>query len=70
MKLQGTVKFYNKKSGYGFLKVEGRSKDVFVHRTALKAAGYETLAENEVILFEIAQHQGKENAVNIERKSA
>ena len=39
MPINGTVKFYNHSRGFGFIQPEDGSKDVFVHATALEAAG-------------------------------
>ena len=36
---KGTVKWFNAKKGYGFIQPDDGSKDVFVHITAVKAAG-------------------------------
>ena len=35
----GTVKWYNATKGYGFIQPQDGGKDVFVHVTALEAAG-------------------------------
>ena len=39
----GTVKWFNANKGYGFIEPEGGAKDVFVHISAVEAAGMNTL---------------------------
>ena len=39
----GTVKWFNPTKGYGFIEPEGGDKDVFVHISAVQAAGLKTL---------------------------
>lgn len=33
--MTGTVKFYNRAKGYGFITIDNTGKDIFVHATAL-----------------------------------
>jgi CspA family cold shock protein len=54
--LHGKVKWFSDAKGYGFIEVEGR-KDVFVHYSAIQKQGYKTLAEGEVVEFEIEDGQ-------------
>ena len=49
----GTVKFYNGSKGFGFISPEGGGKDVFVHATALEAAGMRSLNEGQQVSFDI-----------------
>ena len=63
--IKGKVKWFNFKKGYGFIQPEDGSKDVFVHKTALKSAGIENLEEGQDITFEIAEENGKNSAVNL-----
>ena len=63
--LKGKVKWFNFKKGYGFIQPEDGSKDVFVHKTALKNSGIESLDEGQEITFEIAEENGKNSAVNL-----
>jgi CspA family cold shock protein len=56
---QGTVKFYNAQKGYGFIQPDDGGKDVFVHATALEAAGIYSLAEGQKVSFELVESRGK-----------
>jgi CspA family cold shock protein len=61
----GVVKFFNTAKGYGFIAPEGGGKDVFVHATALQAAGLRTLNEGQKVSFEIEPDQRGSKAVNL-----
>lgn len=50
----GTVKWFNEKKGFGFIKLEDGG-DVFVHYSALQGDGFKTLKEGEEVEFEIIQ---------------
>ena len=50
--MNGTVKFFNTAKGFGFITPdEGGGKDVFVHATALEAAGIRALNEGDRVSF-------------------
>jgi CspA family cold shock protein len=51
MRVTGTVKFFNSAKGFGFISPEDGSKDVFVHATALEAAGIRSLNEGDKVTF-------------------
>ena len=62
----GTVKWFNETKGYGFIEPEDKSQDVFVHISAVKNAGMQTLAENQQVSFEVETGKnGKSSAVNL-----
>jgi CspA family cold shock protein len=61
----GTVKFFNTAKGFGFIQPEDGSKDVFVHVSAVQAAGMQTLREGQRISFEITTERGKTAAANL-----
>ena len=65
--MKGTVKWFNKAKGFGFITKEGGG-DVFVHYSAIQAEGYKELAENEAVEFDVEQGDKGEKAVNV-RKS-
>jgi len=61
----GTVKFFNSSKGFGFISPEGGNKDVFVHATALEAAGMTSLSEGQKVSFEIQPDPKASKAVNL-----
>jgi CspA family cold shock protein len=61
----GTVKFFNTSKGFGFIAPEGGAKDVFVHATAVEAAGMRTLSEGQKVAFDIQPDARGSKAVNL-----
>jgi CspA family cold shock protein len=60
MRQTGTVKFFNSAKGFGFITPDGASKDVFVHVSALEAAGISHLSDGQKVSFETQpDRQGK-----------
>ncbi|MEL6362944.1 MAG: cold-shock protein [Pseudomonadota bacterium] len=58
----GTVKFYNSQKGFGFIAPEDGGKDVFVHATALEAAGIRGLDDGQQVSYELQEDRGKTSA--------
>jgi cold shock protein len=64
--MTGVIKWFNDAKGYGFIQQEDGGQDVFVHYSALPAAGgYRTLTEGQRVQFDIVQERGKERAANV-----
>jgi CspA family cold shock protein len=61
----GTVKWFNVQKGFGFIQPEGGGKDVFVHITAVQAAGLQGLDEGQKVSYEVVRERGKEAAANL-----
>jgi CspA family cold shock protein len=61
----GTVKWFNATKGFGFIQPDGGGKDVFVHITAVQAAGLSGLNDGQKVTFEVVQERGKESASNL-----
>lgn len=62
----GTVKWFNATKGFGFIAVEGRSADVFVHISAVERSGLKSLADGQAITFDIEKgRDGRESAINL-----
>ncbi len=60
MSQQGSVKFFNPDKGFGFIKPDGGGADIFVHVTAVEAAGLHTLNEGQRVSFDVeADKKGK-----------
>ncbi|MGP1276245.1 MAG: cold-shock protein [Caulobacterales bacterium] len=48
----GTVKFFNTTKGFGFITPDDGGKDVFVHITAVQAAGLTGLSDGQRVSFQ------------------
>jgi cold shock protein len=62
----GTVKWFNAQKGYGFIRPQDGSKDVFVHISAVERAGLGSLNEGQKIKYEVARERGRESAANLQ----
>jgi CspA family cold shock protein len=47
--IEGPIKFFNDAKGYGFISRGNGQKDVFIHITALRRAGYDSLKEGDMV---------------------
>ena len=61
----GTVKWFNSTKGFGFIQPEGGSKDVFVHISAVQAAGLSGLDDGQRVTYDVQMERGKESAGNL-----
>ena len=61
----GTVKFFNRQKGFGFIQPTDGSKDVFVHISAVERAGMRTLMEGQKVNYEVITERGKQAAGNL-----
>jgi CspA family cold shock protein len=61
----GTVKWFNPTKGYGFVQPEGGGPDVFVHISAVEAAGLGTLNEGQKVSYDLVSSKGKTSAGNL-----
>lgn len=63
--MRGTVKFFDKSKGWGFI-TNSEDKDVFLHYSNINIPKFKTLHENDIVEFEIGEgKEGKEQAVNV-----
>ena len=63
---QGTVKWFNSQKGFGFIQPDNGGSDVFVHISAVEAAGLRGLNEGQKISYETKEDRGKVAAVNLQ----
>ena len=61
----GTVKWFNATKGFGFIMPQDGGKDVFVHITAVQAAGLKGLNDGQKVSYEITMERGKDAATNL-----
>ena len=67
--LEGKVKWFNPRKGYGFIEApDGR--DVFVHYSSISADGFKTLDEGDAVLFDIVEGEKGPRADNVSLKDA
>ena len=61
----GTVKWFNATKGFGFIVPQDGGKDVFVHITAVQAAGMNGLDEGQKVTYDVVKERGKDAAANL-----
>ena len=62
----GTVKWFNSQKGFGFIQPENGDQDVFVHISAVEAAGIGTPRDGQKISYELERdRQGRQSATNL-----
>lgn len=64
----GTVKFFNSTRGYGFITPDSGGADVFVHISAVERAGMHSIAEGQILTFDVVRdnRNGKNAAENLQ----
>lgn len=65
---QGTVKWFNAEKGFGFIRPDDGSKDVFVHRTNVYGLGRdEGLRDGETVEYEVEPGPKGLSATEVQR---
>jgi CspA family cold shock protein len=62
----GTVKFFNTQKGFGFIRPDDGSPDVFVHVSAVQRAGMHSLVEGQKLNYDVVSERGKSAASNLQ----
>lgn len=61
----GTVKWFSRIKGYGFIAPDDQGEDLFVHYSAIEGTGYRKLADGQRVEYSV-QHSPKGlQAVNV-----
>ncbi len=63
----GKVKWFNGQKGFGFIRPDAGGDDVFVHISALEAAGLSHLDDDQAIEYELQvdERRGRSSAVDL-----
>jgi CspA family cold shock protein len=62
----GTVKRFSIQKGYGFIRPDDGSQDVFVHISAVLQTGLRTLTEGQKVGYDLqTKPEGKAAAINL-----
>ena len=62
----GTVKWFNATKGYGFIKPDDGTNDVFLHISDVQRAGLQEVREGDKLEFDLQRgQQGKVSATNL-----
>ena len=63
----GTVKWWDRRKGYGFILGE-TGRDVFVHYTTIQGGGYKSLEPGEPVCYELVESPKGPKAQNVARQ--
>lgn len=61
--MEGKVKWFSDKLGYGFIEVEGIDKDIYIHYSDIRKDGYKTLNSEDYVTFDYIEENNK--AINL-----
>ncbi|MGC8895037.1 MAG: cold shock domain-containing protein [candidate division WOR-3 bacterium] len=66
-RIEGTVRWFNARKGYGFIDRDDGQGSVFVHYSDIESEGYKSLEEGEKVSFEVLESDKGPKAVKVRR---
>ena len=65
--IKGKVKWFNPTKGFGFIEREDGEKDVFLHSSAVRQAGLDTVNEGDSVEFVVEEAEKGPLATNLQK---
>ena len=63
--MQGTVKWFDNKKGYGFITPTTGGSDLFVHMSSILMEGFKTLTEEQTVTYQVGTSDRGPVATNV-----
>ena len=63
--MQGTVKWFDNKKGYGFITPTTGGSDLFVHMSSILMEGFKTLSEEQTVTYQVGTSDKGPVATNV-----
>ncbi|MFN3356523.1 MAG: cold-shock protein [Pseudomonas sp.] len=61
----GTVKWFNKEKGFGFISPDDGTADVFVHFSGINSGSYKSLEENQKVEYVLVEGPKGQQAMEV-----
>ncbi|MCK6187496.1 MULTISPECIES: cold-shock protein [unclassified Pseudomonas] len=61
----GTVKWFNKEKGFGFISPDDGTADVFVHFSGINSGNYKSLEENQKVEYVLVEGPKGQQATEV-----
>jgi len=61
----GSVKWFSRMKGYGFIAPDDQEKEIFVHFSGIEAEGYRNLEQGQRVTFEVEESPKGPQAIHV-----
>ncbi|MCK5505155.1 MAG: cold-shock protein [Thermodesulfovibrionia bacterium] len=65
---KGTVKWFNESKGFGFITQDDGGADVFAHYSEISGDGFKSLAEGDIVSYDVVEGDKGPKATNITKE--